>query len=795
MQVSVEQRNDSALTGRQPWLRLLPEDGWLTLALLVVVIYTTIASIQAVTPPWAPGLGILTLTTGLGLVLGYIAVQQGRLPGTLVHGIALILGIVFAFQETADVTVNGNRAILLQHTRIWFGRSVLNHESSNDNAVFLLFLAILSFLLAYISIWLVLHSRRPWLAALANGVVLLINLNWASQEKAVFFIILFLLATLLLLVRFTLAENLRSWRARGLRFSPDLGWDFMQAGAIFAVLVLTLANILPAGGGNANILSAWNSPNNPWQRVQTTFQTMFSGVQGGKVGGNGAGFNFFGSALALGSDPHLPSVPILHYTVAGSGDDPSQYLVTQTLDQYDEQLGLWTSSIAQPQPTGPYVLLPNSLNTSYFTLNTYEITVNQPLPQNPLFAPGNVAAAFSVASETFVSPVSGMPLKWTSTNDQQTGTKYSAEAYVSTATAHELQLVKYPSELTGTQLAQEYPKSILQEYLPSTPASSLPSILVQDANNWTSGTTDMYDAASNIQQVFRSQFSYNLHVSPPPGEDPLAWFLNQKEGFCTYFATAMVQMARYLGMPARIAMGFAPGQYSSKTDNWVVEGTQAHAWPQIYFGQYGWINFEPTSGNFPGFNRGSGSGSATGAGPGSTPAAATPSAHNRLNAGKRGSVGNKGSGANKAGTVSPVVVDAGVGFTLVIILSLLGAILLASWWRLLYRGLSPVVAAFARIAHLGAWAGVVPKRSQTPDEYAEQLSRVVPRQRPVLERLSYLYARERWGGGLSEETMAEVPRLYAEVRTSIMQHIVERLQRAPATAVTALRRLLVGKDG
>ena len=210
MQVSVEQRSDSILTGRQPWLRLLPEDGWLTLALLVVVVYTTIASIQAVTPPWAPGLGILTLTTGLGLLLGYIAVQQGRLPGLLVHSVALILGVAFAFQETADVTVNGNRTTLLQHTRIWFERSVVHHQSSNDNTVFLLFLAILSFLLAYISIWLILHSRRPWLAALANGVVLLINLNWATQDKAVFFIILFLLATLLLLVRFTLAENLRS---------------------------------------------------------------------------------------------------------------------------------------------------------------------------------------------------------------------------------------------------------------------------------------------------------------------------------------------------------------------------------------------------------------------------------------------------------------------------------------------------------------------------------------------------------------------------------------------------------
>src|SRR5262249_60218049 len=140
------------------------------------------------------------------------------------------------------------------------------------NSVFLLFLAILSFLLAYISVWLVLHTRRPWLAALANGVVLLINLNFATEDKTIIFLVVFLLTTLLLLVRFTLAENTRVWRPRGLRYSPDLGWDFMQAGAIFAVIVLLLAYLLPIGSANASILTFWNSPDNPWQKVEHAAQ-------------------------------------------------------------------------------------------------------------------------------------------------------------------------------------------------------------------------------------------------------------------------------------------------------------------------------------------------------------------------------------------------------------------------------------------------------------------------------------------------------------------------------------------
>jgi transglutaminase-like putative cysteine protease len=795
MQVTVEHRSDTILSGKLPWLRLLPEDGWLTLALLVVVVYTTIASIQAVTPPWAPGLDILSLTTGMGLLLGYIVVQQGRLPGTLVHSVALILGIVFAFQQTANATLNGDRRALLRHMQDWFQRSVLNHETSSDNTVFLLFLAVLSFLLAYISIWLVLHSRRPWLAALANGVVLLINLNWATQDKAVFFIILFLLATLLLLVRFTLAENVRQWRARGLRFSPDLGWDFMQAGAIFAVVVLTLANILPAGAGNTSILSAWNSPKNPWQSVQTTFQTLFNGVQGGRGGGNGSGFTFFGSELALGSDPNLPSVPILHYTLASTGNDPGQYLITQTFDQYDETTGVWSSSNSVPVLSSPGEPVPGSVNPAYFKINAYDITLDQSLADNPLFAPGSLAQSFSVASQTYISQTSNMPVKWTSENEQRAGTKYSATAYVSTATQHDLQLVKMPSEITDpNQRAQQYPSDILQEYLPPT-SGSLPSIVIQDAKSWTSGALNMYDAATDIQDLLHAKFRYSLHISPPAGEDPLVWFLTNKTGFCTYFATAMVMMARYLGIPSRIAMGFASGQYDSKTGNWSVLGTQAHAWPQIYFGsQYGWINFEPTF-SFNTFTRGAGSGAGGGSATQSPGASSTP---NRTlpNLNKNRPQSGSPGGNNTPGHVNSLIVDAGLGFTLAILLSLLGLVLLATWWRLLYRGLSPIVASFARIARLGAWAGVVPKRSQTPDEYVEQLGRLIPGQRPALERLSHLYARERWGGGLPEEiTGVEVPRLYTEVRQSISHRIADRLRTVPVKTFTALRRLLIGKDG
>src|SRR5215472_13434661 len=100
----------------QPWFRLLPDDGILTIVLLVIVVYITISSIQSVTPPWAPGLQVLTGTTAIGLLLGYLTVQQGRLPSSLIQFAAMAFGAWFAFHETAAAVVGGDDGALWGRT-------------------------------------------------------------------------------------------------------------------------------------------------------------------------------------------------------------------------------------------------------------------------------------------------------------------------------------------------------------------------------------------------------------------------------------------------------------------------------------------------------------------------------------------------------------------------------------------------------------------------------------------------------------------------------------------------------
>ncbi|MFD8816886.1 DUF3488 and DUF4129 domain-containing transglutaminase family protein [Streptomyces sp. NPDC059627] len=125
--------------------------------------------------------------------------------------------------------------------------------------------------------------------------------------------------------------------------------------------------------------------------------------------------------------------------------------------------------------------------------------------------------------------------------------------------------------------------------------SSLPSVVAQTAKEVTAGSTNHYEEAVKLQDYFAVSggFQYDTQVQVGRGEGAIANFLKQKRGFCVHFSFAMAAMARTLGIPARVAVGFAPG--TPQADGTVSVGLKdAHAWPELYFEGVGWTRFEPT---------------------------------------------------------------------------------------------------------------------------------------------------------------------------------------------------------
>jgi transglutaminase-like putative cysteine protease len=87
-------------------------------------------------------------------------------------------------------------------------------------------------------------------------------------------------------------------------------------------------------------------------------------------------------------------------------------------------------------------------------------------------------------------------------------------------------------------------------------------------------------------------FVYDLNVPPGSSRDAMRRFLTNKIGYCEQYAGAMAAMARSLGLPARVVVGYTTG--SRRDGYWSITNLDAHAWPEIYFVDAGWVRFEPT---------------------------------------------------------------------------------------------------------------------------------------------------------------------------------------------------------
>ncbi len=219
-----------------------------------------------------------------------------------------------------------------------------------------------------------------------------------------------------------------------------------------------------------------------------------------------------------------------------------------------------------------------------------------------------------------------------------------------------------------------------------------------------------YDKAQALRDYFRNGFTYDTNIAPGDDEEAMANFLTQRRGFCVQFASTYAVMARAVGIPARVAVGFTPGD-ATGNGAYRVTNYDAHAWPEIWLNGLGWTHmFDPTPAT-----RGRGGSAlpdevppatvspgntapattqtpATGSTPGtpsSGPGATTPA------------TGTKGGGGV---TVDPRTNDEG-GWSLVTWLVLVGAI-------------TAVLAAIAAVALLGGRARRRARRRARPDPAA-----------------------------------------------------------------------------
>jgi transglutaminase-like putative cysteine protease len=758
----------SSYKSQENQFRLAPGEGWLAFVLLGIAVYSVVFSI--IFANWVDFSYILLFSTAVGMLLGLCVAKIKWFPQAILHLAAVLLGYWLSIWLVSALAYHISWLYLLANLRSVLSGGFTTSVSSNSEMVFLFYLTFLSYFLAYFGVWLVYRAHLPWLVALIYCAIMLVNLNYIKQDLS-YLVIIMLAALSLLIVRMHLVNQLTQWTSEGLYI--DRSWlrnitrRFVRIGAFFTLLILLLSLILPMVPQPTSGTTFWNNLDNLWANIT---HSQFSLTNPGTLlKPYQAPTNFFGDQLSITGNVNLPTGQVLSYTI-GPSSQP-QYLEGLTYDNFDGHT--WTSTSNTSSPFDANASFPIGGTSSRQQITTNVTMINPPGgTKYYIFAPAQ-PVSFNVPTTLYGN---GDITAWTQQSPLTPGEKYQAISLISDATVSELRAVQFsqynPPLLTN--LSQSYVQ---------TPADLAKNPIIQSTlHQWIQGSTDVYSKVKALESHLsdKTQFTYAVQNPPVPSNvDAVAWLLQTHQGYCTYYATAMVVMARMMGIPARIVNGFTQGTLQGNT--WVVNGIDAHSWVQVYFPGYGWINFDPT----PGFSVPGAPTAQQNTPPVKTPPPTRPSpvataghqAPRLQPTPKPNSIGN---GTNTPSRDAIMRQNLFLTLSLVILfgsLALFGFALLKR-----YKDSHPDVSitasmVYRRVCRLGVIMGTPPKRWQTPFEYYRMLGRRYPRAATPMRHITELFVRERWAPPRSTPDPIEeqaLVKLWHQLRNALIRSLFAR---------------------
>ncbi len=347
---------------------------------------------------------------------------------------------------------------------------------------------------------------------------------------------------------------------------------------------------------------------------------------------------------------------------------------------------------------------------------------------------------------------------------------YTVEAQVSNAAQDALR-----------NAGRDYPSWVRDRYL-QIPPSLTPRVrelahkIVDDAH----AATD-YDRAAAIEAYLRDpkNYRYSTHITPAPsGRDYMDYFLfDGKEGYCEHYSTAMVMLLRVLDIPAREATGFAPGEPNADQTEWTIRESSAHAWPEVYFPNAGWVQFEPTPSQLV-VERPVGSDAKGTPGPAESP---TPVARPTHDPNKNDPDVSPTPFGGVAATTGADAGNSGSLWALGVLAALLAlAVTLLVRDRLQRQAVASGrlvlggVQYYDRLLRLAWWVGLRARPSDTPFEFAEGVSREVPGTRDLIGPIAQAYVLERYGRHQPDRAeQQQLARAWDGLRNRLLRRMAE----------------------
>ncbi|HYM97676.1 MAG TPA: transglutaminase domain-containing protein [Candidatus Sulfotelmatobacter sp.] len=713
---SLLERTRGSIAGAQVWS-----------AILVLLLTLTVARSTA-TADWVDGTSVIPLIALAAAVLfSLLAVLPT--PGPAALGAGVVLGIVVAgiaagpqihLRHPTDV-------VSLQLPAIWWER-IRDGSATYDPSVYLYLISFLMWVTGGWLAWCVLRWRKPLLGLIPGAAAFATNLlNIPADQNG--YTLAMLVLTLALLLWSNYSGSISNATRANVKLTGDARWDFWESGLVAMAALIVLGIMLPPFSTIDRTVDVESSLFSNWAQLQQ----RLSHVGAFTNGPGSAGTTGFYQDVPLNGPLLQTRDVVFTYPTSGPYAGPRYFRgvnVTVTQGREWRYAGLDGQAFAVRKNQVP----PYGEDYLKLAYAGFDIRMLNPPIDNAdiLFYPDELykidrqAQALQVPLRVSTFGELDSIDRLSATSPPRSNGLYKLQIEYSTATV---------DDLRGAGTA--YRDWVLQFAVLPPSGYRAPDVLTRigilaqqivDA----AGATTPYDKASAIEAYLRdpNRYTYTLNPpTPPTGTDPLDYFLfTSKRGDCQYFASAMGDMLRSLGIPTRLVNGSGPGEFDQATQSYVVRGEDAHTWVESYFPAYGWISFEPTpqagystiargtSGTNPCLRDNGCDLSTAGSGAGTVGLPGDP--------GRRG--GNQDPGAAAAGgsQFNLKSLDAGTVTKIAGVLLALVLLLFAAVTR--YLRPRTVMAVWKRTLALASLAGAERRPGETPYELSKRLQRTFP---------------------------------------------------------------------
>ena len=776
-----QEGSDRELEGQIDEIPLGPREGWaafISLGLMVLIVGIAIDDARwagyVFGDPSQSQTRFLPVAALLGVITGTILAKR-RIRPLAAHIIGACIGAAYLLYAIAGVVSRATsvearlQALNLSVSDFVTEVFVLSSRSS-ETSVFLLVMGAIVWAAGQFSAFAVFRHHRAGPAIVISGLIILLNVSITLRDQYVHLMI-FAAAALLLLVRLNLFEQAREWRSRGMRDVGDLSDSFLRNGALMVVFVVVASVALAAGASSAPLARAFSNMDQQLVEVGSSVNRLLGGVSGGARGPN----VMFMPTQTIRDFWQSSSEEIFTATVS---DGVGRRWRGATYDSFDGRTWqqLDRASVLVPQaevlltgttdgaPTGPgwedvsVAVTPVGMGGNVFVAPYYPRTVDQPA-ELLTHGPGGpfMAGRLSYGLQNGVTYNVNATVRSDEEADQLT-----AAMLASASTDYEPWLDRY---------LEVRPGSVGEEA--SATAQRILSGVVQ-------GRRNPYHIAEAVQDYLhrRGGFVYETDLRGAcDGQNVVDCFLQIKRGYCEYFATAMVMLLRELGIPSRYVLGYLPGKEQADS-SWLVDQSAAHAWVEVYFPGYGWVEFDPTPGNeengqeitrlpsgvVPGQSAAPTTDPGGGAGGGPPSCQRDPFAPDCV---------EEDSVVPPAAVAPPPGPNYLPGILLILLTVGLAGLLLYALYRRVPSA-EPALA-FNSLSRIATRLGYGPQPAQTTYEYAQRLGELVPVANDDLRliataKVEATYGRREPG----QSTLAMIADAYRRVRVGLLRLIVRR---------------------